>query len=200
MRDNQNAAKKCTEAIVRHGRETKNLKVAMQKADDVVENLRDALDRDAIEEGRLDALKENLVEAEDDRATQAGSFEESVIASDNAKASLREKREQMAAIDARIEEVAVKTNKAQGRSAKIQDQRQKALQQKNAAIESVKKAKDAFALTEIEHGEKAETLKEFTRMASDICARVPVDEGENTDSLDRKLTKLEADVKRFEKQ
>ena len=185
---------------MRHRRETKNLLLATQKASDIVENLQDALDQDAIEEGRLDALKENLVEAEDDRATHAGSFEESVIASDNAKASLREKREQMAAIDVRIEEVVVKINKAQGRSAKIQDQRQKALQQKNAAIESVKKAKDAFALTDTEHGEKAETLTEFTRLASEVCTRVPVDAGETTDSLDRKLAKLDADVKRFNKQ
>lgn len=192
--------KKCGEAIVRHNRETRDLRLAIQKADDVVDNLQDALDKDAIEEGRLEALKANLVEAEDERATHAGSFEESVIASDNAKASMREKREQMAAMDARIEEVVVKINKAQGRSAKTQDQRQKALQQKNAAIESVTRAKDAFALKETEHGEKAETLKEFTGLASDICDRVPVDAGETTDSLDKKLAKLDADVKRFDKQ
>ena len=172
----------------------------MQKAEDIVEKLQDALDRDAIEEGRLDALKENLAEAEEERATYEGQYEESVIASDNAKAALREKKEQMSAIDVRIDEAMAKVDKAKGRLAKIQEQRHKALQQKNAAIETVEKAKATFALTETERDEKLEVVKHFTEQAAQICARVPVDAGETGSSLDRKLLKLDADVKRFENQ
>lgn len=199
-REKQNALKKCGEAIVRHGREAKSLRLAMQKAEDIVEKLQDALDQDAIEEGRLDALKENLAEAEEEKATYAGQYEESVIASDNAKAALREKKEQMAAIDVRIGEAMAKLEKAKGRLIKIQEQRHKALQQKNAAIETVKRAKDKLALMETERDEKIEVVKHFTEQAALICARVPVDAGETGSSLDRKLSKLDADVKRFENQ
>lgn len=200
VRETQNDVKRASEAIVRHGRETKRLRLAMQKAEDVVEKLQDALDSDAIEEGRLEALKEHLAEAEEERTTYAGSFEESVIASDKAKESLRTKREQLSEIDLRIEEATTKLNKAKARFAKAEDQRGKALQRKNTAIESVQDAKDKLAHTESERDDKATVVAHFIEEASKICARVPVDAGETGTSIDKKLAKLDADVKRFENQ
>lgn len=170
----------------------------MQKAEDAVEKLQDALDSDAIEEGRLEALKEHLAEAEEDRATYAGSYEESVIASDKAKELLRTKREQLSEIDLRIEEATTKLNKAKAKLARAEDQRGKALQRKNTAIDSVRAAKDKLTHTESERDDKALVVAHFIEEASKICVRVPVDAGETGTSIDKKLAKLDADVKRFE--
>lgn len=200
MRERQNDVKKASEAIVRHGRETKSIRLAMQKAEDIVEKLQDALDSDAIEEGRLDALKEHLEEAEEERAAHAGSFEESVIASDKAKETLRTKREQLSRMDSRVEEATNKLAKVKARSAKAEEQREKALQRKNAAISSVVQAKEALARTEEERDDKTAVVAHFVEQANVVCARVPVDAGETSSSLDKKLIKLDTDVKRFERE
>ena len=165
-----------------------------------MEKLQDAMDSDAIEEGRLDVLKQHLAEAEEDHRTHVGSFEESVITSDKAKDSLRTKREQLSEIDTRIDEASNKLNKARSKSAKAEDQREKALQRKNAAIDLTQAAKDALARTVNERDEKAAVVAHFIEQASAVCARVPVDPGETGTSLDKKLAKLDADVKRFENQ
>ena len=172
----------------------------MQQAEDIVEKLQDALDSDAIEEGRLDALKEHLAEAEEEKAAYVGSFEESVIACDKAKELLRVKKEEMSEIDHRIEGATTKLKKVEARAAKAEGQRGMALQQKNAAIKFSEKAKDVLADTEAERDEKARVVTHFIEQASLVCARVSVDVGETGSSIEKKLAKLEADVKRFENQ
>ena len=199
-REKQNDVKKATEAIVRHGRESKHLRLAMQKAEDIVEKLQDALDSDAIEEGRLDALKAHLAEAEEEKVAYEGSFEESVIACDKSKDLLRIKKEEMSEIDGRIEGATTKLKKVEARAAKAEGQRGMALQQKNVAIKDVEKAKDALAATEAERDEKAGVVTHFIQQASLICARVSVDAGETGSSIDKKLATLDKDVKRFENQ
>ena len=200
MREKQLNVTRCSQAIERHGREVKALRIAMQKAEDVVEQLQDALDRDAIEEGRLDALKDQLKEAEEERATHAGSYEDSVIASDNAKETLGLKREELSTIDLRIQEAMTKLEKAKSRSEKIAEQRRKAMKQKDAAIEEVSKAKKLHAEHEKDRVDKIAVVADFTEQASKICSRVPVDPGETASSIDKKLAKLEKDVERFEEQ
>ena len=199
-REKQNDVKKANEAIVKHGTESKRLRQAMLNAEDDVEKLQDALDSDAIEEGRLDALKEHLAEAEEEKIAHLGSFEESVIACDKAKDLLRIKKQEMSEIDHRIEGATIKLKKVEARAAKAEGQRRMALQQKNAAIEFVEKAKEALAATEAERDEKARVVRHFIEQASSICARVSVDAGETGSSIDKKLAKLDADVKRFENQ
>ena len=199
-REKQSDVKKASEAIARHGKDSKLLRRAMLNAEYVVEKLQDDLDSDAIEEGRLDALKEHLAEAEEEKTAHVGSFEESVIACDKAKDLLRIKKEEMSEIDHRIEGATIKLNKVEARAAKAEGQRGMALQQKNAAIKFVEKAKEALVATQAERDEKAGVVRDFIEQASSICARVSVDAGETGSSIDKKLAKLDADVKRFENQ
>ena len=199
-REKQNAVKKAAEAIVRHGKESKVLRVAMQKAEDIVEKLQDDLDSDAIEEGRLDALKRHLAEAEEDKVALEGSFEESIIARDKASDLLGIKRKEMSEIDHRIEGATTRLKEVEAGASEVESRRGMALQQKNAAIKSVEKAKDELAATEAERDEKAGVVTDFIEQASVICARVPIDVGETGSSIDKKLAKLEQDVKRFENQ
>ena len=170
----------------------------MQSAQSIVEELQDALDRDAVEEGRLDALKEHLAEAREEVTTHEGSYEDSVIALDKARASMKDFKDQMSAFDTRIAEVEVKIVKAENKATKASAQREGALRLKNAAIESTEKAVQKKADLEAERLDKVKTVAEFTEQASNICPRVPVDVGETGTSIDTKLAKLSADLKRYE--
>lgn len=69
MRERQTDLKNCEQAITRHRRESRELRIKMQRLDADVEGLQDALEKDSLEEGRLDALKDGLKEAEDELVT-----------------------------------------------------------------------------------------------------------------------------------
>lgn len=168
----------------------------MQKAEDVVAQLQDAIDADQIEEGRLDALKEALKEANEERSTHEGSYGDGVISSDKAKEAMRIAKEEMAEIDVRIEEVATKLKKAEAKASKATVQREKDLQQKTLAINAVSDAKEFLAHSQRRHHEQAAKVSDFIAQASVISSRIPVPQGETAESLDKKLIKLNRDLER----
>ena len=185
-----------SQALKRHGTESTNLRIAMQKAEDIVAQLQDAIDADQIEEGRLEALKDALKEAEEERETHEGSYGDCVLSSDKAKDSMEVAKQEMAAIDIRIAEATSKLKKAEAKASKATIQRQKDLQQKNHAINAVQDAKDHHAQVERKHEGQAATVASYIEQAEQISARIPVPEGETAESLDKKLGKLNKDLER----
>ena len=175
------------------------MKIEMQRAENVVDELEDALDQDAVEEGRLDVLKDQLAEAKEEKITHEASYGDSVIAKDKNNDLLRTSREQMASKDVIIEEAKAKLLKAESKVARCESQRSSALRDKNAAFDSVESEKLERAQYERERDEESERVDEFRRKASDFCPRVPVNEGETGDSIDLKMTKLNKDLKDAEK-
>lgn len=196
LRDCQQQAVEASQALTRHERETKNLRLTMQRAEDVVGRLQDALEEDRIEEGRLEALKDHLKEAQEDLTTQQGSFEDCVISRDKANEVLRISREQIAAIDVRINEAATKVKKAEDRTLNCSKQRHTDLQEKNAAINAVKDAQDLLTRAERDREELVDIVTDHAAQAEQISARVVVPPGETADSLDAKLRKLDSDFKK----
>jgi hypothetical protein len=51
---------------------------------------------------------------------------------------------------------------------------------------------------ELQRSEMSEIVAEFNEKASKIGPRVPIESGETTESIDKKLTKLDEDIKRHE--
>ena len=60
----QSHVKACRQALVQHGRTEKDLQIQMQRMEDHAEGLRDALDKENAEDGRIDALQAALKDAE----------------------------------------------------------------------------------------------------------------------------------------
>lgn len=168
----------------------------MQKAEDIVGHLQDAIDSDQIEEGRLEALKDILKEAEEEKATHEGSYGDSVVSRDKANDSMRIVTQEMAAIEERIGEATSKLRKAEAKASKATIQRQKDLQQKNLAINAIQDAKDHHAQVERKHESQAATVASYIEQAAQISARIPVPPGETAETLDNKLGKLNKDLER----
>lgn len=190
--------KGCEQAIVRHQRAVRELKIALQRAETIVEELQDALDQDAVEEGRLDVLKSGLKEAESDKTVEANSYEEAVIGRDKLSELMKIKVEQLQGIDARMAEAEVKVRKAESKALRLSNQRQSALQEKNSTIQLLEDAKDRKKTIEEARQENAGRVASFIEQASQFCARVPIDPGETAKSLDSKLRKFTADIERYE--
>lgn len=197
-RDNQAGLKASEQAIVRHRRDAKGLVITVQRAKSVVEELQDALDRDVIEEGRLDVLKEHLAEVNEEVTTHEASYEDSVVAIDKIKESMKSSRERMTLLDARISEAEAHTNKAENKATRVSTQRDGALYLKNSAYESIDRAMLHKETVEKKRADQVGRVARYTDQASNVCERVPVDEGETGESLDKKLKKLHADLKKYD--
>ena len=178
---------------------TGQFRIEMQQADALVDELQDALDADAIEEGRLEVLKQQLLEAQEEVKTHEGSYGESIITKDKNNESLKATRNQMARIDKGIEEAELKVRKAESRATETANDRLAALRDKNAAIEAAEKEKNDKKVYEEEREAQAKLVDNFFVQAADHCERVPIDEGENVESLEKKYYKLEKDLGAAEK-
>lgn len=198
LHEKEIAHRGCHDAIATHSREAKALRIAAQRVETSIEELQDALDHDAVEEGRLDALKEHLKEAREEKSTHEGSYEESVLTLDRIKEAMRVSLAEMSALDLQITEAKAKIKKAENKALKASATRANALQSKNAAIESVQALQEDKRRTLGWRQEKVLQVADFKAQASEICPRVPVDPGETGQSLDRKLEKLHGDLKKYE--
>ena len=190
---------RCNQAIEKHKKISQEKLRAAQQAQSVVEDLQDALDQDAIEEGRLDSLKLTLSEAEADKSTYEDSYGECV----NAKDALREA---MSSITSRIKQAEEAIREAEAKSMKAEHkfnqrsgERRAALQEKNIALEALDKAKRNKEESLRERHDQLERVEEFTVQASAVSVRVAVEAGESEESLNRKYQKLENDLKNAER-
>ncbi|KAL8735651.1 MAG: hypothetical protein Q9166_000820 [cf. Caloplaca sp. 2 TL-2023] len=198
MRERQTNLKNCEQAIIRHKRESRDLRVEMQRLEADVEGLQDALDRDSLEEGKVDALKEGLQEAREELSTYTASFELIVVAMDEARENMRKSREKMKAIDDEVAEIQAKIRKAESKAMKLSERRDAALRDKNAAFAALEEGQKSKEATEKKRADVAETVGIYIEQASLIHERVPVENGETAGSLEKKLEKLQSDLEKWE--
>ncbi|KAI9834239.1 MAG: hypothetical protein M1819_003077 [Sarea resinae] len=197
LRELQADAAKCQQAIVRHKRQVKDAQLQVQRAEEAVERLQDELDKDSVEDGRLDALEAHLKEAKEEKALMEGSYEESVNAKDKLNDKSKGLREQLQAMDVSISEIAAKAKEADKVAQKAASVRLAALHGKNTVLQDIEDAKDEKVRKERERDRQAEKVEEFASKASAVSARVPIEPGETPNSLDKKLDKLTKDLDRF---
>lgn len=197
-RDKMAALNACDQALYRHKREGNSLRMGLQSAQRIVDELQDALENDAVEEGRLEALKTHLIEAQEEVGTCEASFEDSVLEIDKIKESMGVSRSRMKNLDLQIAEFKARLDKAEKAAAKASTRRQTALHDKNELIVSEEVAVSQKATLQQGRQEKVEVVVAFKGEASKICARVPVEAGQTCTSLDKKLQKLNADLRKYE--
>lgn len=199
QREKKSVLIQCEQAILRHRKEMENKRIEMQQAQSEVEELQDALDEDAIEEGRLDALKEQLEEAKEERSTHEGSYGDLVIAKDKAIDAMNVTRHQMADVDSKIQEAVAKVAKAESKATERANQRSAALREKNSAMEAVTSAQEEIERRQKEREGLEITVVEFNNQANLVCPRVAVDEGETAISLEKKYERLQRDLANAER-
>ena len=198
-RRHQTALEACKQTIVKHQKQAKEMLVQLQRTESAIEELQDRLEEDAVEEGRLAALRSMLTENEGERTVQENSFEEAVISRDQLSQQMKAHEKKLEQIGNRRTEIEVKVKKAEDRHRKLVTSRETALRHKNSAIQDLMDAKEEKEKFEEERRVKQATVEDFTRQATLISPRVPVDTGETAASLDKKLDKLKIDLERYER-
>ncbi|KAJ5306641.1 hypothetical protein N7508_005656 [Penicillium antarcticum] len=187
----------CKQAYVRHGRREKELQIAMQRKEDYAEELRDALDKENAEDGRIDALNSALREAEDEKQLNEGSYKDSEAAMGTIMQTLKEIRRELSSKDSELGTLQQKLRVAESEHTLVNSKKSKVLSDKNAAIANIEKDKQEKATIHGRREQVAARIIEYNEKASLVSSRVSVDEGETPESLDRKLDRLIRDLERY---
>ncbi|KAI4204750.1 MAG: hypothetical protein LQ346_001574 [Caloplaca aetnensis] len=198
LRERQTSVKNCEQAIVRHKRGSRELRIEVQRLQADVEDLQDKIDSGAVEEGKLEALKEGLDEAKEELGTHQASYGDSVVARDKAVAVMKSVRERMSAIDEETADIKAKIRKAELKKVKMSENRDAALRAKNVAFATIDQLDQAYNSLERDRNDQAHTVGYFIEQATNVCNRVPIDRGETAISIETKLSKLHEDLKAWE--
>ncbi|EFW16870.1 DNA repair protein Rad18 [Coccidioides posadasii str. Silveira] len=195
-----NNLQKCKQALVRHERRERDLHLEVQKAEDFIEQLKEAIERDSVEDGRLDWLKVALTESEDDKRVAEASYEDGINALDAMMEKLKSIKRELAAKDAEIVAIDRKVRMLESEESRASARRRKALDEKNAAISQVEAAIRDKIEIERNRQETVARVIDFSEKASMVAPRVNIDDGETPRSLDKKLEKLTQGLQQYEKE
>lgn len=188
---------KCNQAVSQHQQQSQALKIEMQKMEDHAEALRDALDKETVEDDRMESLRIALRELEDDVQIHEGSYEDGTTAMHAVLQNLKKIRRELKAKDEEIEALEHNVTVAASEKSKVEEKRSKILSDKNAAIARIENdKKDRDVVQERREQAQARVLY-LIEKSSEISPRVPVDEGETVTSLERKLERFAQDVERY---
>lgn len=187
----------CKQASVRHEKRLNEQQIAMQKAEDYVEELKEALEKENVEDGHLDVLRETLKDAEEERSVNEGSYNDSSEAMQAMMNTLKESRRELKEKDAQISRLLEELRVAESEQHTVQDKRRQILSSKNAVIQRIDEAKQSKERIHREREEVVERVLDYNEKASLVSPRVAVDEGETTRSLDNKLERLHRDLRRY---
>lgn len=193
-------AKEALQELNRFKRDRTNLHVAQQQAETETEELQHQLEEQTPQGGKIEALERQLEEAENDKEFHSNSYQDAIDEKDKLKATHRLQESALAEIEEEISGIDAKIGKATKKVNKLAEKRHNALLEKNQAFEHIKDAEsDKDALVQQRDGQQAR-IENFAEQARAISERVPVDPGETATSLDKKLVKLDSDMKAYDQQ
>ena len=176
------------------------MNVAQQQTEIRTEELQHHLEEQTPQGGKIEALERQLEEAENDKDLHSNSFQDAINELDKLRETLRKQEDLVATAQQEVDQRKAKIERATKKVEKSAERRHKALLEKNQAYELIKDAEtDRNAHFQMRDAQAAR-ITDFMEKASGISERVAVDPGETAVSLDRKLVKLDSDMKAFEQQ
>lgn len=188
------------QVLVRHERCINEQRVMVQRTEDRVEELRETLEKENVGDGHLDVLRETLKDAEEEKRVNEGSYNDSIEAMKAMMTALKETRREINQKDAQISTLQEELRVAQSEEQMVNDKRRQILSSKNAVIARIDAAKHHKAKIHQQRDEVIARVQDYNDKASMVSPRVPVDEGETTRSLDKKLERFHTDLQRCNQQ
>lgn len=189
-RESQHAAQKHFQEITQKRREADKLKVACQRAETLVENLRAQLEDLEPEDGRLDVLKQ-ILEDENDKVRLYGeSYGNQVLEKERLNEIALAKHEEYVAVMLRVKDYDSKVKKIEHKIRNTNQACSVAVREKNSAIETLEFRRREKSTAEKKRDAAKTRVSEFTDGASKICPRVSLENGETTEVLENQLEKI----------
>ncbi len=194
LREKEINVNRCSQATNRHHRDQRDSRAKKQRAQELVERLRDELEAETPQDGKLEALQVQLQEAEEESEMHARSYTDAVEAKDGLNDAQKQLKSQLDAAQREIEEAEAKVHKADLKTQKLREKRHTALLQKNVALQRIEDARADREQHARSREAQVEVVQKFVDGASQVCERVPIDPSESALTLDKKLERLHKDL------
>jgi chromosome segregation ATPase len=183
----------CKKAVASYRTAEKDLKVKLQRADELADRLTDELTAETPQIGQIESFENIILEKEAEKEMQEAALQDAQEARAKWAPTLRTAKNELRVLEEEVNEVEAQINKATAKTSKLRQERESALMQKNEAIETLKFAEREKEGVIADRQEQATTVANFIRGASEVSLRVPVDANETYDSLQKKWERLKKD-------
>lgn len=193
----QQAVRDCQTAVDTHKRSHQTRKVALQTAEERVEVLQSELDRDSVEDGRLDAFNADLVEAQNELTMYKETYINAITERKRLNELSAARKSELDAVKVRIADQNAKIQKAKNKERNTKAAHLNVLSEKNRAIDQIAQLQSKLDQAKKERDDQAEVVADHTRQATEICERVPIPEGETRAGLEAKYKKIQQQVKSY---
>jgi chromosome segregation ATPase len=189
-RELQAAVQRADTALKQHKRDKQAALTKRQRAEDKVDRIRQSIDEDNVEDGRLEDLREQLAKAEEEYEVHGGTYGIAVVSKQEKQKVLAVCKHKLDDVKLRIADHEQKINKVERKIAQRRRARELCLQSKNDAYETLKDLQEDMATAQVKVDRQAATVENFITEATRVCERVRVPPDETYRSLETKLQKL----------
>ena len=188
----------CLNAMARYEKESKGLKLVQQQARTYHNKVQDDMDNNAAEDGRLEALRKSLTECHEQLKADESAWVANGAEKETKEAEMKGRKADLDRLNKRIARIESDFQRVNINLMTIEDERSQALVAKNKALEAVQGKTDILESLQRDARKQADLVDDFKTKAAQVGPRVPIDAGETMQSLDKKLVKLDQEIKRSE--
>ena len=193
-------AVKANQALKRHTQQDLPLRSDVQAAEDKIEKLKDAIDADQVESGKLEALKDGLREAEEKKALAGEQYKDAVNEHDAKKREMRTRQDRMSDYNTVLEQLTQKHNDAKTHHQRSARDRERTWLARNAAegrLGDARADRTTLDTTKADAEQYADNLK--VQAEHHVGGRIELPE-ESAERLRQKYDKMREDHNRRQRQ
>ncbi|KAK1069635.1 Structural maintenance of chromosomes protein 6 [Friedmanniomyces endolithicus] len=198
VNEKRDASTKAGQELKRWEREERNLKTAVQQAEDAVEEQTHDIEAHRPRDGRLQELEKQLKDSKDELESLGLSFQDAVVQKDKQSQASADAKHRLDEHDQEYQAAKARLDQTEQKLARLKDDRGRALLAKNKALEDITQAKQNVAEMQVRRDEKKATVSDFEAMASGISRRVPLAPGLTAQDRDDLIERLTRDMKNQE--
>lgn len=174
------------------------MKLEIDRQDEQVEDLKNQLTDMRPQDGKLDVLRTELRTAQDQVEHFRSQLSEAVRQKEEVALSNKDYKADLDNLQRRLDEKDEAIAAAEKKREKWSVNKTKILRAKNEKDALVKGGEEALQDANNKHRLATETLADWTSQAEQVSARVPIEEGETYDLIDKKLRRMNSDLARSE--
>lgn len=194
----QQHAQKCALALTQHKKREKELDRQVRLAGVALDDAQGALDAFDGVDARLQALRENLTEAERNYEHYGRQYAEIAVLKEEMNKVVSTLKGELRAAKVELADYRSRQGKATDKLQRYKEARRLALTEKNNAIERIEMAKMERQDAERLRDEQKETVRDFITQAQKYNPeRVIIPEGESYETIEKKFTALKQQLKRL---
>lgn len=200
IRERQKGVARAEQALSQHKMDAKAHRIAIQRADVRVSELEQEYDKVNVEDGKLEVLRKDLEEAQMNCERVSKAYGDQGLLKKELTEKATAARRVWLAAKKTLEEQDTKIEAAKRRHKRQEDARHLMLVEKNSIYREIEETKRDIANAQARVERQNGYIAEYVSNAERTSARVPVDEGQTTESLKATWDKLGQQIERCRQQ